>query len=184
MVVGGWFMRSDRRAILTGTIVAAGAAFAPGEAAAQIWPFRRREDPQPTPVQHQGHGAHDAHQGHAAATPDTGLGAEETEVVHALMHCDTAGQTCLTQCLALLGQGEASMAACAQGVREMLAVCAAARATLQSRSSLAAAQLAVCRDACAACRAACLPHVDHHAQCSACAEACTHAMAAIDALLS
>jgi Cys-rich four helix bundle protein (predicted Tat secretion target) len=171
-------MTLDRRAILAGSL---GAALVSGEAAAQIWPFRRRSEPQPTPAQHQGHGAH---QGPAAAAPQSTLGEEETAVIHVLAHCDMAGQACLTHCLELMAQGDATLAACARGVREMLGVCQTGSELIQSRSSLAAAQLAVCRDACGACRAACLPHVDHHATCSACAEACTHAMVAIDALLS
>ncbi len=171
-------MTLDRRAILAGTL---GAAFVSGEAAAQIWPFRRRSEPQPTPAQHQVHGAH---QGHGAAAPRSALGEEETAIIHALAHCDMAGQACFTHCLELMAQGDATMAACARSVREMLGVCQATSGLIHSRSSLAAAQLAVCRDACGACRAACLPHVDHHATCSACAEACTHAIVAIDALLS
>lgn len=172
-------MKFDRRAVLAGTTL--GAAFVSGEAAAQIWPFRRRSEPQPTPAQHQGR---DAHQGHGAQAQATALSEQETAIIHALAHCDMAGQACLTHCLALLAQGDASMAACAGGVREMLSVCEATVTLVQSRSSLAAAQLGVCRDACAACRAACLPHIDHHATCSACAEACTRTIVAIDALLS
>ncbi|MEQ1618086.1 MAG: hypothetical protein ABL883_07050 [Terricaulis sp.] len=172
-------MRHDRRTILMGATVFAG--FGVNEAAAQIWPFRRREEPQPIPVQHQDHSSHGGHAGHAG--PDTGLSEPESAVVHALAHCDMVGQACLTHCLSLLAQGDASMAACASGVREMLSVCQATTVLIQSRSSLAAAQLAVCRDACAACRAACLPHVDHHTQCSECAQACTRAIVAIEALL-
>lgn len=172
-------MHHDRRAILLGATVFA--TFGANEAVAQIWPFRRREEPQPIPAQHQDHSGHAGHAGHAS---DTGLSEPESAVVHALAHCDMVGQACLTHCLSLLAQGDSSMAACASGVREMFSVCQATTVLIQSRSSLAAAQLAVCRDACAACRAACLPHVDHHAQCSECAQACTRAIVAIEALLS
>lgn len=171
-------MHHDRRAILLGATVMA--ALSAKEATAQIWLFRRREEPQPIPAQHQDHSGHAGHAGHAAS----GLSEQEDAVVHALAHCDMVGQACLTHCLSLLAQGDASMAACASSVREMLSVCGATSTLIQSRSSLAAAQLAVCRDACAACRAACLPHVDHHTQCSECAQACTRAIVAIEALLS
>jgi Cys-rich four helix bundle protein (predicted Tat secretion target) len=170
--------KTNRRVVLWGS---AAAALGAGEAAAQIWPFRRRDEPQPIPAQHSGHDTHNMHEGPAA---DPALSEQEMAAVHALMHCDMAGQACLTHCLALMAQGDASVAECARNVRDTLAVCEATRTLLQSRSSLAAAQLAVCRDACTACRAACQPHIGHHEQCRACAEACTNAIAAIDALLS
>lgn len=171
----------NRRMALAGAAI--GAVFAASEAAAQTWwPWgRRRQDPETTPVQHQGHGEHG---GHGEPSDAANLSVVEAEALHALMHCDAAGETCLTHCLALMAQGDGSMAACARGVREMLAVCGSTRTLLQSRSALVAAQLAVCRDACSACRAACLPHTSHHAECAACAEACTHAIAAIDALMA
>lgn len=167
----------ERRALLTGGVGAL--ALAAPNAAAQIWPFGRREAP--IPVQHQGHGGH---AGHGAGVPETALASEESAVVSALMNCDLVGQACLTHCLALLEQGDSGMAACARAVREMLGVCAAARTLMHSRSALAAAQLAVCRDACGACRVACEPHISHHEQCAACAGACAQAVAAIDALMS
>jgi|CXWL01.1.fsa_nt_gi Cys-rich four helix bundle protein (predicted Tat secretion target) len=173
-------MLHNRRTIFLGATALASLSAA--GAAAQIWPFRRRADPQPIPAQHQEHSGHSGHDGHAAS--DIGLSGAESEVIHTLAHCEMTGQACLTHCLSLLAQGDSSMAACASGVREMLSVCQATTTLIQSRSSLAAAQLAVCRDACAACRAACLPHVDHHAQCSECAQACTHAIAAIEALMA
>lgn len=173
-------MHHDRRAIMLGATALM--ALSAKEAGAQIWPFRRREEPSPIPAQHQDHSGHQGHAGPTASAD--GLSEQESGVVHALAHCDMVGQACLTHCLSLLAQGDASMAACASAVREMLSVCGTTSTLIQSRSSLAAAQLAVCRDACAACRAACLPHVDHHTQCSECAQACTRAIVAIEALLS
>lgn len=167
----------ERRVLLTGGVGAL--ALAAPEAAAQIWPFGRREAP--IPVQHQGHGGHTVP---ASPAPETALTVEENTVVNALMTCDAVGQACLSHCLALMAQGDSSMAGCARAVREMLGVCAAARTLMYSGSSLAAAQLAVCRDACSACRVACEPHISHHAQCAACAGACARAVAAIDALMN
>lgn len=172
---------ANRRAVLVGSAFAA--ALGVREASAQIWPFGRRADPQPIPAQHNGHEMHDMHAG-IGAPADPALSEREMAVVHALMHCDMAGQACLTHCLALMAQGDTSVAECARNVRDTLAVCEATRTLLQNRSALAAAQLAVCRDSCTACRAACQPHLGHHEQCRACAQACTDAIAAIDALLS
>lgn len=168
----------ERRALLAGGVGAL--VLAAPEAAAQIWPFGRREAPMPTPIQHQGHSGH---HGGAAESAPPGLSGQERAVVSALMNCDSVGQDCLTHCLALMEAGDSSMAPCARAVREMLDVCAAGRTLMHSRSAMAAAQLAVCRDACSACRAACEPHISHHAQCAACAGACAQAVAAIDALI-
>jgi|CXWL01.1.fsa_nt_gi Cys-rich four helix bundle protein (predicted Tat secretion target) len=163
-----------RRSVLLGAAIAA--APAGSEAAAQTWwPFRRLDNAQAVPVQHEGHA------GHAVAAP---MSAQESAVVAALGVCDSVGEACLTHCLALLGEGDASMAACARGVRDMLAVCRATQTLVQGQSALAGAQLALCRDACSACAAACAPHASHHAPCAACAEQCRNTVAAIDALMT
>ena len=166
----------DRRLLLAGGAIVS--ALGAGEASAQTWwPFGRRETQAAPATQADPHAGH-----HGAATPSAELSAEESAVIAALSHCDDVGEACLTHCLALLSAGDTSMAACARAVREMLAVCRATRTLLQSRSALAAAQLAVCRDACSACRATCQAHAAHHAQCGACAQSCAAAIAAIDAL--
>lgn len=185
-------MHTSRRTMIAG---AAGVLAAPEAYAQSWWPFGRREQAQTTPAQHEGHGGdHGAghgehggeHEGHGMhpSAPEAAFTGEEGAVVHALLHCAATGEACLTHCLSLLAEGDQSMAGCARAVREMLAVCEATRTLMQSRSSLVGAQLAVCRDACAACRAACQPHAGHHAQCAACAQSCAEAIAAIEALLA
>lgn len=90
----------------------------------------------------------------------------------------------MTHCIEILASGDASMAACARAVRDMLAVCATSRSLILTGSSFAGQQVALCREACVICRGECLPHAEHHASCGACAEACAAATAAIDALLA
>ncbi len=173
----------DRRFLLVGGAIVSVAAA--GEAAAQNWwPFGRRDAAQNTQTAQNAPPPIRTRAITARQSANSALGEGEAAVVHALLHCDRAGEACLTHCLALLAAGDASMAACARGVREMLAVCGATRTLMQSQSALAAAQLAVCRNACAACRAACQPHAAHHAECGACAQSCAETIAAIDALLS
>lgn len=178
-----------RRALLGG-VGAAAAASAAGEASAQgWWPFARRgasqtqtaQTPAPDHAAHD-HGGHEGHAGHGDDA-DPGLTQEEAAVVAALLSCDSAAETCLTHCITLLGQGDTSMAGCADSVRDMLAVCRATRTLMQNKSALAGRQLVVCRDACAACRARCQLHAAHHAQCAACAAACERAIAAINVLI-
>jgi Cys-rich four helix bundle protein (predicted Tat secretion target) len=91
--------------------------------------------------------------------------------------CVDAGTACLQHCLILLGKGDTSLAECAQAVNEMLAVCKAIGplAAADSKHLKSAARL--CLDVCTDCEKACRPHIDHHAVCKACAEACTTTIA-------
>lgn len=153
-----------RRGLIFGAL-----ALAPATAVAQVIPRPQHED--------------HAHHGGGDAPADVGLSSEESGAVQALSACTNAGEICLSHCIAVLATGDASMAVCAASVREMLAVCAAGRSLIPARSSFAGRQLALCREACVACRAACEPHAAHHETCGACAEACTAAISAIDALM-
>jgi len=162
-----------RRTVALGALLLA----APATAAAQIWPFRRQQNDEA-----QDGGGHEHHQ-HHGEVPDRALSAEDAAAVRALSACQSVGETCLSHCIAVLATGDASMAACARAVREMLAVCRASETLILTRSAFAGQQLALCREACAACRAECLPHAEHHATCGACAEACAAVIVAIDALL-
>lgn len=109
--------------------------------------------------------AHHHHQHGAMGQPYTALSTTAG-------HCLQAGETCLSHCLVLLGQGESDMAPCAQAVREMLAVCdALARLALQ-QSSFTPAQAKVAAEVCAHCQKACQEHADQHEECQACAKAC------------
>lgn len=120
---------------------------------------------------------HMAHGGHFELTRD------EKRVVTALSECQAAGEACLSHCIESLASGDTSMAACARSVRVMLAVCRAAQVMVESHSSFAGQQIALCRDACSACETECAPHKEHHETCRACASACRDTMEAIDRLL-
>lgn len=87
-------------------------------------------------------------------------------------HCLQAGETCLSHCLVLLGQGEKDMAPCAQAVREMLAVCDALAKLALQQSPFTPAQAKVAAEVCDHCQKACREHADQHAECQACEKAC------------
>jgi Cys-rich four helix bundle protein (predicted Tat secretion target) len=95
-------------------------------------------------------------------------------LVDASVDCLKKGEACEQHCFALLGGGDASMAACAVSVRDMLAS-ARGLFTLASAGSkhtaiLAKACAAICKD----CEAECRKHANMHQPCKDCADACAH----------
>ncbi len=122
-----------------------------------------------------------AHGGHTtpAALPGDPRRAKLAEAASA---CVLAGRTCLTHCIALLAQGDTSMAGCARTVREMLAICSATAELATTDSGLLVALASVCADACRACAEACAPHAAHHEVCASCERACQATVAAAAAL--
>jgi Cys-rich four helix bundle protein (predicted Tat secretion target) len=86
--------------------------------------------------------------------------------------CVTKGEACLAHCLVLLGQGEKEMAACAQSVNQLLAICGAlAKVSVQGGSQLKAlARLSA--SVCEECEKECRKHEKKHAECKACADSC------------
>ncbi len=89
-----------------------------------------------------------------------------------LSQCIGAGEQCLTHCLALLSKGNSSLGACAERVRDMLAVCRSTQVLASAGSSHLPAAAALCADVCESCRVECAKHAGHHAECRACEKAC------------
>lgn len=86
--------------------------------------------------------------------------------------CIQKGQACLSHCLVLLGQGDKEMAACAQSVNQMLALCGALQQLANQNSKLLPKLAALAMDACNQCEEACKKHADKHEECKACGESC------------
>lgn len=86
--------------------------------------------------------------------------------------CVQTGEACLAHCLVLLGQGEKEMAACAQSVNELLAVCAALQKLAGQNSKNTAKFAKLAADVCADCEKECRKHEKKHAECKACADSC------------
>jgi len=103
---------------------------------------------------------------------DHGGGSKYLPLLNAASDCVAKGEVCIAHCLELLGEGNKSMAACAQSVNQMLALCGALRTLAAQQSthtvSLAKVALAVCTD----CEKECRKHENEHAECKACADSC------------
>jgi Cys-rich four helix bundle protein (predicted Tat secretion target) len=122
----------------------------------------------------------------ALAKEDDGAAARTLDAYGAmapvLSACVEAGNECLAHCLDLLGKGVTELAACADSVRTMLAVCNATGVVLTSGSQRARAMLDLCRNVCSDCEAECRKHADKHPVCKKCGDACAATVAKTRAL--
>lgn len=105
------------------------------------------------------------HAHHHDAPVNAGLAAAAAD-------CVQKGQVCLSHCLTLLAQGEKDMAACAQSVNQMLALCSALQSLVNQNSKLVKNLAAVALEACEQCQEQCKKHADKHEECKACGESC------------
>ncbi len=96
--------------------------------------------------------------------------------------CVSAGQVCLAHCIRVLSEGDKSMDQCAKAVNQMLALCGAIQNLAAQGSALTPALAKVALEGCRQCAEACEPHVDHHAECKACHQACLDCMKQCEAL--
>lgn len=86
--------------------------------------------------------------------------------------CVLKGQTCLSHCLLVLGDGDKELAACARSVNQMLSVCTALQGLAQQNSKYTAGFAKAAIDVCKDCEDECRKHEKKHAECKACAESC------------
>lgn len=112
-------------------------------------------------------GEHDHHD-HAHG----GLPMRNAGLIATSADCLKAGEACLAHCIYLLGNGDREMAACAQSVNEMMAICTALMKLAGQDSKLVPAMAKVAAEACASCEKECRKHDKKHPECKACADAC------------
>lgn len=147
----------DRRNLMQGGTAFALSALAGAAAAAPAAPAARAGTSAAA-----GHEHHHHHGGAAKyqALTDTSL------------DCIGKAEACLAHCLVLLGQGEKEMAACAQSVNQLLAICTAMVKLSIQESGYLPALAKIAATVCADCEKQCRKHEKKHAQCKACADGC------------
>jgi Cys-rich four helix bundle protein (predicted Tat secretion target) len=106
-----------------------------------------------------------AHHHHAVAMPTAKLATSAAD-------CLQTGQLCIDHCLVLLGDGDKVMAACAQSVSQMLAVCGALQRIANANSKYLPQMAKLAQDVCRDCAAECKKHADKHAECKNCMDSC------------
>jgi Cys-rich four helix bundle protein (predicted Tat secretion target) len=86
--------------------------------------------------------------------------------------CLLKGQICSDHCLVNLGDGDKAMAACAQSVAQMMAICGALQKLASSNSKYLPQMAKLAKDVCKDCESECKKHADKHKQCRDCQESC------------
>lgn len=102
-------------------------------------------------------------------------GSSDSALAGAAAACVRSGLACLDHCLQNFG--DASLAACARAVDQMVPVSALLLKLAAEKSAhlvpMARVALAVCQD----CERECRKHADQHAVCKTCADTCANALA-------
>ncbi len=94
------------------------------------------------------------------------------DLIDAVLDCIKKGEACSNHCIALIRQGDHTLADCLDSVGETLAMCAALSKLASSQSTHLNALAKVCIDVCKDCEKECEIHADKHAECKACMESC------------
>lgn len=126
-----------------------------------------KEKPKAAPMNHEGH--HGMEVGRYGA------------LVQAFAICAGAATECVAHCQRLLAEGDTMMAECLKTSLACDALCPAvarlARLDSDAAPAIAKSSIPVME----ACIEACKPHIEHHAFCKACFDACGAAVAAAKA---
>jgi Cys-rich four helix bundle protein (predicted Tat secretion target) len=85
--------------------------------------------------------------------------------------CIQKSQVCLSHTIMLMGAGDKDMAACAQSVNEVLAICSALQSLANQESEFLPKLAALAVAACKKCEDECAKHKEHEV-CKACGESC------------
>ena len=104
--------------------------------------------------------------------------------VDAALDCLKNGQACLDHCMILFKKGDNSVAACADTVNEMLAMCSTLSKLASYQSTHLKAFAKVCIASCKDCRKECRKHEDKHAECKACADSCKNCIEQCEKLIA
>ena len=110
--------------------------------------------------------------GSAVAQTSHGDHAAIGSLFDAAGNCVKAGLVCSDHCLQAFAAGDASLAACARAVDEMLSLCTTLTKLASLRSSYLPAMAKVALIGCQDCETECRKHAENHASCRACADAC------------
>ncbi len=153
--------RLERRDVLKWTL-GSGLMTAGLSACAQVSPEQRSDE-------------HMHHQ-HGAAVAQGRV--NYTSLVNPYQNCTRTARACIAHCQRLLGEGDKSMARCLRTALDTEVVCNAVL-KLASMDSVFTPQLAKQSVAVMqACVEACKEHINHHAECKACYDACLTAIEA------
>lgn len=99
-------------------------------------------------------------------------------LIPSFQSCTAAVSACIAHCQTLLAEGDKSLGLCLRTALDCDVTCGAVLKAAELNSSFTPGLARTAVAAMDACAMACEPHVDHHAECKACRDAC---LSAIDA---
>ncbi|MDH5446253.1 MAG: four-helix bundle copper-binding protein [Gammaproteobacteria bacterium] len=105
-------------------------------------------------------GHHHGHQG------------KHSKLIESALHCMRDGEACLDHCMQFFKKGDTSMAACAESVTELVAMCTALQKMASYDSKHLGKLASVCMKVCKDCEKECNKHAKKHEVCAACARSC------------
>lgn len=135
----------------------------------------RAEKAKPAGVDHAAHAGMD-HSAHQAGS------GRHAALATSFSDCAAAAEDCISHCQRVLATGDKSLADCLKTALACDTACIAVARLARLDSEFAPAFATASIAAMEACAAACKPHVEHHAICKACYEACGNAISAARAI--
>jgi Cys-rich four helix bundle protein (predicted Tat secretion target) len=127
----------------------------------------------------QDHAGHDHAAMMAAAKAAPAKPRKYDALVKPLSECMAAVQVCMNHCQVVLATGDKSMGDCLRTALDCDVVCGAALKAAGLNSAYTPALAKTAQAAMEACVKSCKPHIEHHAECKGCHDAC---LVAIDAI--
>jgi Cys-rich four helix bundle protein (predicted Tat secretion target) len=109
---------------------------------------------------------HSHHKGMKAGTGKWG------KVKMSAIHCILVAEDCLSHCLVELGNGDTSLAGCANSTRDVISACKAFLSLASQESKFTKKMGALCAEICSSCAEECKKHADRHEVCKACMNSC------------
>ena len=108
---------------------------------------------------------------HAAMAHEHAASTRNEKLIAVAADCVLKANICLQHCIVLMGQGDKSMAACAQSSSQVIAMCTALEQMAAAESKYLPQLAKVCMDVCKACEEEC-KKTEKHPECKACKESC------------
>ena len=119
------------------------------------------------------------HHDHKAMMAAQGGGSRYAELIAPFQECTKSISACIAHCQILLARGDKSVGRCLRTALDCDVTCNAALKAAALNSDYTRPLARTAKASMEACVKACKPHIEHHAECKACHDACLVAIEAV-----